>query len=67
LLDGPFSPIYSDPVPLAPSTRRKADEVASDLLRRIVSGDLAVGTLLSREADLARTYGVGRSLTSTSA
>jgi GntR family transcriptional repressor for pyruvate dehydrogenase complex len=41
---------------------RKADEVAGDLLRRIVSGDIAVGSLLPKEADLAENYGVGRSV-----
>lgn len=41
---------------------RKADEVADDLLRRIVSGDIAVGSVLPREADLAESYGVGRSV-----
>jgi DNA-binding FadR family transcriptional regulator len=42
--------------------RRKADEVAGDLLSRIVRGDLAVGSLLPREADLADSYGVNRSV-----
>lgn len=41
---------------------RKADEVADDLLRRIVSGEIGVGTLLPREADLAGHYGVNRSV-----
>lgn len=41
---------------------RKADDVADDLLRRIVKGDIAVGSLLPREADLAESYGVGRSV-----
>ena len=45
-----------------PPASRKADDVASDLLRRIVSGDIAVGSLLPREADLAESYGVGRSV-----
>lgn len=43
-------------------TPRKADEVADDLLRRIVSGEIAVGSLLPREADLAESYGVNRSV-----
>lgn len=44
------------------SGRRKADEVADDLLRRIVQGELAVGSVLPREADLAERYGVNRSV-----
>lgn len=43
-------------------TPRKADEVARDLLERIVSGELAVGSLLPRESDLAYRYGVGRNV-----
>jgi GntR family transcriptional repressor for pyruvate dehydrogenase complex len=46
----------------APQASRKADEVAGDLLRRIVKGDIAVGSLLPKEADLADAYGVGRSV-----
>lgn len=42
--------------------RRKADEVAGDLLSRIVRGDLPVGSVLPRETDLAETYGVNRSV-----
>src|SRR5690606_91188 len=42
--------------------RRKADEVAGDLLARIVRGELAVGSILPREADLAADYGVNRSV-----
>jgi len=45
-----------------PPNPRKADEVADDLLRRIVSGDIEVGAVLPREADLAQSYGVGRSV-----
>ena len=41
---------------------RKADEIADDLMRRIVAGELAVGDLLPREADLAEHYGVNRSV-----
>lgn len=41
---------------------RKADEVAEDLLSRIVAGQIAVGSLLPKEADLATEYGVGRSV-----
>lgn len=41
---------------------RKADVVADDLLTRIVSGALPVGTLLPRESDLAKDYGVNRSV-----
>ena len=42
--------------------QRKADEVAHDLLTRIVSGELEVGSVLPREADLADSYGVNRSV-----
>jgi DNA-binding FadR family transcriptional regulator len=42
--------------------RRKADEVADDLLSRIVRGELPVGSVLPREADLADSYGVNRSV-----
>ena len=41
---------------------RKADEVADDLLKRIVSGQIGVGSVLPREADLAKRYGVNRSV-----
>jgi DNA-binding FadR family transcriptional regulator len=41
---------------------RKADEVAGDLLRRIVSGEIAVGSVLPRETDLAQAYAVNRSV-----
>jgi GntR family transcriptional regulator, transcriptional repressor for pyruvate dehydrogenase complex len=40
--------------------RRKADEVAEDLLSRIVRGELPVGSVLPRESDLAESYGVNR-------
>lgn len=43
-------------------SRRKADDVAEDLLTRIVSGELRVGSVLPREADLAESYGVNRSV-----
>lgn len=39
---------------------RKADQVSRDLLARIVRGELAVGSVLPREADLATSYGVNR-------
>jgi GntR family transcriptional repressor for pyruvate dehydrogenase complex len=39
---------------------RKADRVARDLMRCIVSGHLEVGSLLPREAELAVEYGVNR-------
>ena len=42
--------------------RRKADEVARDLLGQIVRGELEVGSVLPREADLAEQYGVNRSV-----
>lgn len=41
---------------------RKADRVARDLLRRIVAGELPVGSLLPKEADLAERYEVNRSV-----
>jgi len=41
---------------------RKADRVAGDLVRRIVGGELEVGALLPKEADLADGYGVNRSV-----
>jgi DNA-binding FadR family transcriptional regulator len=41
-------------------TRRKADQVADDLLHRIVSGELDVGSILPREDELAARYGVNR-------
>ena len=41
---------------------RKADRVADDLLRRIVGGDLDVGSLLPKEVELAQSYGVNRSV-----
>ena len=41
---------------------RKADRVAQDLLRRIVGGEVAVGELLPKEAELAERYEVNRSV-----
>ena len=41
---------------------RKADRVADDLLRGIVSGEITVGSLLPKEAELALRYGVNRSV-----
>lgn len=41
---------------------RKADRVASDLVRRIVGGQLEVGELLPKESELADDYGVNRSV-----
>ncbi|HJL19492.1 MAG TPA: GntR family transcriptional regulator [Sandaracinaceae bacterium LLY-WYZ-13_1] len=43
-------------------TGRKADRVADDLLRRIVAGELEVGSLLPKEAELAARYEVNRSV-----
>ncbi|MFK7988494.1 MAG: FadR/GntR family transcriptional regulator [Sandaracinaceae bacterium] len=43
-------------------TDRKADRVADVLLRGIVQGELEVGSLLPREAELAETHGVNRSV-----
>ncbi|MEZ4219925.1 MAG: GntR family transcriptional regulator [Polyangiaceae bacterium] len=45
-----------------PESPRKADQVAGDLIGRIVRGELAVGTILPREEDLAADYGVNRSV-----
>ena len=45
-----------------PTKIRKADRVAGDLLTRIVAGDLEVGELLPREAELALSFGVNRSV-----
>ena len=41
---------------------RKADQVAHDLLAQVVAGELSVGDILPREADLAQRYGVNRSV-----
>lgn len=41
---------------------RKADRVAQDLLRRIVAGEVEVGSLLPKEAELAEAHGVNRSV-----
>ena len=41
---------------------RKADRVADDLLRRIVSGEIEVASLLPKEAELAARYAVNRSV-----
>ncbi len=41
---------------------RKADRLADDLLRRIVSGELPVGSLLPKEEELAAAHGVNRSV-----
>jgi GntR family transcriptional repressor for pyruvate dehydrogenase complex len=47
---------------LPQATPRKADRVARDLLSRIVSGELAVGSLLPKEDELAARYKVNRSV-----
>ena len=44
------------------AVERKADAVANDLLERIVGRELAVGTLLPKEAELADHYDVARSV-----
>jgi len=49
-------------VPAREAVPRKADRVAHDLLRRIVSGELPVGSLLPREDELAARYQVNRSV-----
>jgi GntR family transcriptional repressor for pyruvate dehydrogenase complex len=44
------------------SGERKADRVADDLLQRVVTGELAVGSLLPKEEELAVHYAVNRSV-----
>ncbi len=41
---------------------RKADRVANDLLSRVVSGEIAVGSTLPREGELATHYDVNRTV-----
>jgi GntR family transcriptional repressor for pyruvate dehydrogenase complex len=41
---------------------RKADEVSKEILFRIVSGQIAPGTLLPKEEELEAEFGVGRSV-----
>jgi DNA-binding FadR family transcriptional regulator len=48
------------PRPDAEPAERKADRVAHDLLSRIVSGELAVGSVLPKEDELAQAYKVNR-------
>jgi len=50
-------PVEPEPEAAAP---RKADRVARDVLARIVSGELAIGTILPREDELAAHYKVNR-------
>lgn len=52
----------SAPPPEADAAPRKADRVARDLLGRISSGELAVGSVLPREEELATHYRVNRSV-----
>lgn len=47
---------------VAARATRKADVVAHDLLERVVSGELAVGSTLPREDELAASYDVNRSV-----
>ncbi len=47
---------------MAGPVERKADRVASDLMRRIVAGEQPVGSLLPKEPELAQEYGVNRSV-----
>lgn len=47
---------------VAARAQRKADTVAHDLLTRVVAGELPVGSILPREADLAAKYDVNRSV-----
>jgi GntR family transcriptional regulator len=46
--------------PAARSSAALYRQIAADLRRRILSGELPPGTLLRAEADLAHDYGVGR-------
>jgi len=41
---------------------RKADTVADDLMRKVVSGEIAAGSVLPKESELASHYGVNRSV-----
>ena len=47
---------------MPPPPARKADVIADDLLRRIVRGEHAVGSVLPKEAELAAHYAVNRSV-----
>jgi GntR family transcriptional regulator, transcriptional repressor for pyruvate dehydrogenase complex len=55
-------PTASTPVEPEASAPRKADRVARDLLGRIVAGELSKGSVLPREEELAKHYGVNRSV-----
>ncbi|MBX3224061.1 MAG: FadR family transcriptional regulator [Labilithrix sp.] len=44
------------------ASERKADAVAADLLERIAGREIAVGSILPKEAELADHYGVARSV-----
>ncbi len=48
---------------LAPAVQRTSlpDQIARHLIHQIIEGDLAAGTLLPTEADLAREFSVGKS------
>gem|GEM_PF-959403 len=48
--------------PREPQTSRKADRVAGELMRRIASKELAVGSILPREDELAAAFSVNRSV-----
>lgn len=47
-------------LPAADVAERKADKLARDLLRRITSGELPVGSTLPKEDALAKSHGVNR-------
>jgi DNA-binding FadR family transcriptional regulator len=49
-------------MPAVAASPRKADVVARDLMRRIVAGEIAVGSLLPKEEALAARYRVNRSV-----
>lgn len=47
---------------LPPEGGRKADAVARELMARIVGGEVAVGSILPKEEELEREFGVARSV-----
>lgn len=58
VVSGPRMPARSSP---AVQRTRLPEQIASSLIRRIVEGDLAPGTLLPTEAELVREFSVGKS------
>ncbi|NUP12869.1 MAG: FadR family transcriptional regulator [Polyangiaceae bacterium] len=49
-----------DGLPLSEGAPRKADRVARDLIARVATQEIAVGSLLPKEEELAASYGVTR-------